>query len=213
MDERRYSETEEKIFAAALEEFSRCGRQGARLQNIADRAGINKALIHYYFRSKDRLYEEVFAYVIRRYFFRMSEAIQQGDTFAVTLRNFIGNYIDLLEDNPALPFFLLRDIADGATVFSDKVREIFLPYAGNAPKAFMASFNAGVQSGEIRPLDPRQTLITVLGSCIYFFAGFPILSVLMPDMKQKRGQFLEDRKQHVFDIIYYGLKPRPEIQE
>lgn len=210
MAETTYSDTEEKIFLAALEEFSRNGRQGARMQDIADRAGINKALIHYYFRSKDRLYSEVFAFVIRRYFLKMGETMRPGDSFESTLRHFVDHYIDLLDEHPALPFFILRDIAEGAPVLAEKLSEIVIPHAGNVPKRFTESFEQAADDGEIRALDPVQTLITVMGACIYYFAGYPVLSVVMPRMKRQRRRFLQERKEHIFDIIYYGLKPRPE---
>lgn len=210
MTDPTYSETEEKIFLAALEEFSRNGRQGARLQEIADRAGINKALIHYYFRNKDRLYDEVFAFVIRRYFLKLGEIIRPGETFESTLRHFVDRFLDLLDENPALPFFILRDLAEGAPVLSEKIREILLPHAGNAPQRFIETFEHAAKDGEIRSLDPVQTLITVMGACIYFFAGYPVLSVVIPHLKRERRRFLRERKEHVFDIIYYGLKPRPE---
>lgn len=205
-----YSETEEKIFLAALEEFSLHGKQGARMQQIADRAGITKALIHYYFRSKDRLYEAVFAFVVRRYFINIGENIQPGEHFADTLRNFIDRYIDLLEKQPALPFFILRDIAEGAPVLSAKIREHLLPRKRNLPFLFVSSFEAAVASGEIRQHDPIQTLITVMGACIYFFAGFPVLSVIIPGLKRERARFLAERRDHIFDIVYYGLTPRAE---
>jgi len=208
-----YSETEEKIFLAALEEFSRNGRQGARLQDIADRAGINKALIHYYFRSKDRLYNDVFTFVIRRYFLQMGETIRPGDSFETTLRDFVDRYIDLLDENPALPFFILRDIAEGAPMMSEKVGEVLLPHAGNIPHRFTESCERAARDGEIRPIDSVQTLITVMGACIYFFAGYPVLSAAIPRLKRQRRRFLRERKQHIVDIVYYGLKPRPEESE
>ena len=62
------NETENSIFEAALDVFSRKGKDGARMQEIADAAGINKAMLHYYFRSKDLLYESVFGHVARHFF-------------------------------------------------------------------------------------------------------------------------------------------------
>ena len=61
-------QTEDKIFEAATIVFEEKGLAGARMQNIADRAGINKALLHYYFRTKDHLFEAVFTALAKKMF-------------------------------------------------------------------------------------------------------------------------------------------------
>jgi TetR/AcrR family transcriptional regulator len=62
-----YSETERKILQAAREVFQRKGLYGARMQEIADAAGINKALLHYYFRNKDKLFDAIFSDVFQNF--------------------------------------------------------------------------------------------------------------------------------------------------
>jgi TetR/AcrR family transcriptional regulator len=205
-----FSETELQILAAALEEFSMHGRQGARMQTIADRAGLNKALIHYYFRSKDRLYEEVFSYVFQQYFHQLADTLQIEGDFPTVLRGFIHRYLDLLNDNPALPMLMLREVAEGAPVFSRRITEIVQHRPSGMPHLFLDFFMEGSRSGAIRETDPLQTLLSIMGACIYFFAGFPIFAALMPDLKQRREQLAEERKDHIFELVYYGLKPRTE---
>ncbi|MFA6235228.1 MAG: TetR/AcrR family transcriptional regulator [Bacteroidota bacterium] len=205
-----FSEPELQILASALEEFSRHGRQGARMQSIADRAGVNKALIHYYFRSKDRLYEEVFSYVFQRYFHQLADTLRTEGDYPTVLRAFIHRYLDLLNENPALPMFMLREVAEGAPVFSRRIAEIVQLSPSGMPRLFLDFFSNGCRSGMTRELDPLQTLLSVMGACIYFFAGFPIFSALMPELKERREQLLEERKDHIFELVYYGLKPRTE---
>ncbi|MDT8324663.1 MAG: TetR family transcriptional regulator [Bacteroidota bacterium] len=212
MKEQEYTESEEKIFLAALEVFSREGKNGARMQEIADRAGMNKALIHYYFRSKDRLYSEVFSFVARRYFLRMAAAMRTDASFSVLLHEFIDRYIDLLNENPALPMFILREITEGAPVMAEKLRDIVLPAGDGVPAVFLARFNAAVEAGDIRDLDASQTLITVMGACIYFFVGYPLLAMILPELHSRRDEYLEERKQHIYDLVMNGLKPRTEPQ-
>ncbi len=210
MQERVYSESEEKIFTAALEIFSREGKKGARLQEIADRAGMNKALIHYYFRSKDRLYEEVFSFVIQRFFLRLSDAMQTDAPFETMVRDFIDRYIDILNENPALTLFILREITEGAPVMGEKLRDIMVTTENSIPMIFIRRFREAHTEGRLRDVDASQTLITLLGACIYFFAGYPILASLVPEIRARRDDYLEERKQHIYDILFYGLKPRPE---
>ncbi len=205
-----FSDTELLILAAALEEFSIHGRQGARTQQIADRAGVNKALLHYYFRSKDRLYEEVFTYVFHTYFFQLAETLRADGDFPTVLRAFIHRYVDLLNENPALPMFLMREVAEGAPVFSRRLPEIVQANPLGMPKLFLELFSDANKSGESHQTDPFQTLISIMGACIYFFAGFPIFAALMPELKEQREQLIAERKDHIFELVYYGLKPRTE---
>lgn len=205
-----FSETELHILAAALEEFSIHGRQGARMQQIADRAEVNKALLHYYFRSKDRLYEEVFTYVFHTYFFQLADTLRTEGDFPTVLRAFIHRYVDLLSENPALPMFLMREVAEGAPVFSRRLPEIVEANPLGMPKLLLAFFAESSRRGESRQTDPFQTLISIMGACIYFFAGFPIFAALMPELKERREQLIEERKDHIFELVYYGLKPRME---
>ncbi|PLX32030.1 MAG: TetR family transcriptional regulator [Ignavibacteria bacterium] len=209
----QYSETEEKIFVAALEEFSKKGRSGARMQDIADRAGINKALIHYYFRSKEKLYEEVFTFVIRKFFYRLSEFLSAEETFENTLKTFIDKYIDLLEDQPALPFLLLRDVSEGADVFRERVQKLLLPLPTSVPQVFREKFITAVKRGEVRDDDPAQVLITMIGACLFFHVAYPIFSTLFPHARTQRQQFIAERKEHLFNTLYYGLQVRPESEK
>lgn len=213
-----FNETEHAILAAALEEFSKHGRQGARMQDIADRAGLNKALLHYYFRSKERLYEEVFTYVFRHFFVRIAAPLQADAPFDQTLRAFIHQYVDLLANNPALPMFMLREVSEGAPVFRQRIADILAaPGDGDAPQSplalprlILAFFERGTREGAVTQVDPMQTMISVMGACIYYFAAFPIFSTIVPGLEQQRETITEARKEHIFELVYYGLKPRKE---
>ncbi|MCZ7555568.1 MAG: TetR/AcrR family transcriptional regulator [Bacteroidia bacterium] len=203
-----YSETEEKIFLAALVEFATHGRKGARMQEIAAQAGYNKALVHYYFRSKERLYEEVFAFVIRRFIKGLFDDLESAPDFPAMLRMLIERYISLLDRTPWLPKFMLRELWEGAAVLQDRLRTLF-PEGSNSPPAFfIARMDEAVAKGVLRPLDPVQTLFTILGSCIFFFAAFPVFSAFLPGVDKERPRLVQERADHIYDIIMNGLLPR-----
>ncbi len=212
MREQEYTESEEKIFLAALDVFSREGKNGARMQEIADRAGLNKALIHYYFRSKERLYEEVFSFVMRRYLLSLAASLKDNTSFEELLREFVTRFLDLLNEHPTLPLFILRELSEGAAVMEEKIRQIIVPSGAGLPAVFTEAYRAAAASGEIRDLGASQTLITIMGACIYFFAGYPVLAALMPDIASDRDASLQERKQHIYDLVMYGLKPRLESE-
>src|SRR3982751_3647938 len=95
--------TEEKILSAAKKAFLTKGMDGARMQDIADKAGINKALLHYYFRSKDRLFEMIFLEEARKFMPRIATIMLSELTLFEKIEKFVDQYIDTLSQNPLLP--------------------------------------------------------------------------------------------------------------
>jgi TetR/AcrR family transcriptional regulator len=205
-----YSETEEKIFQAAIEEFAERGKDGARLQGIADRAGINKALVHYYFRSKDRLYSSVFEHLIRKYLSSLGDSVVDASDYKTTLKRFIDSFVDLIEQRPDIPRFMLKELSSGSQIFRDKFRELIADGSFRTPENMIRQYRNGVESGEIRDLDAVQTMVSLLGAIVYLYAAFPVVSLLRPEIAEHRPEFIKQRKEHLFELFYNGLKPRPE---
>jgi TetR/AcrR family transcriptional regulator len=102
--------TEEKILAAARAVFMEKGMDGARMQDIADRAGINKALLHYYFRNKDKLFEMIFQDAMGRFMPRLADVIIADVDFFVKIEKMVSMYMDMLAQNPYLPQFVLNEV-------------------------------------------------------------------------------------------------------
>jgi len=90
------SHTKEKIFMAASEIFEEKGYSGARMQEIADRAGINKALLHYYFRSKDQLFKAVFIVLLKKMFEKITSILREDLTFKEKIKKFLDENIEFM---------------------------------------------------------------------------------------------------------------------
>ncbi|MCX6255879.1 MAG: TetR/AcrR family transcriptional regulator [Bacteroidia bacterium] len=103
-------QTEDKIFEAATEVFTAKGMDGARMQDIADHAGINKALLHYYFRTKDHLFNAVFEKIAGKMFMKFAPVFDENLTLEEKLRFFFREHITFLQENPRLPAFLLNEV-------------------------------------------------------------------------------------------------------
>jgi len=204
-------DTRERIFRAALEIFSQKGFAGARMQEIADRAEINKALLHYYFRSKEKLYQRVFVYIYTDHFRRLGELVPAEVNFRDGLKKLIDRYMDIIRANPEIPHFLLRESADGG----ERVRETLARLLREQPQAlpvqrFVEEHRRAVERGEIRPGDPLQLLLTVLGACLFYFITKPILGAVLPvDTRRREDLFLARRKREILQIIYDGIKREP----
>ena len=102
--------TEEKIFEAATIVFEEEGLSGARMQSIADRAGINKALLHYYFRTKDHLFEAVFTKLAKKMFMKFNPIFENHLSLEEKIRFFFKEHISFMQQNPKLPGFILNEI-------------------------------------------------------------------------------------------------------
>ncbi len=101
-------DTETRIFDAALRVFARKGRDGARLQEIADEAGIHRPLLHYYFRTKQQLYEAVAERMFNQ-FLASFDAPAEGGRLADMLRAFIDHYIDSVGEHPHAAMWMVTE--------------------------------------------------------------------------------------------------------
>jgi len=198
--------TEARILQAATEVFLNKGRDGARMQEIAEKAGINKALLHYYFRSKDRLYEEVFRKECGAYIGSFLASVPETEDMEVFLRFFIDHYIDRLAQRPQVVSFVLWEIQQGGERFGRIIRE-FLFREENDARPFIVDIVArAVASGRIRKVDPIQFILSLLGVCVYPFVARPILERIVDGLDVLSEAFLEKRKEEVFRLFWEGIQ-------
>jgi TetR/AcrR family transcriptional regulator len=196
--------TEEKILEAAAQEFIQKGRSGARMQEIANNAGINKALLHYYYRSKDMLFESVFTLAIKKLLLPKIKAVIEQETDAFTLiRKFADTYITVLNANPNIPFFILDEIHKNPGRLSRAFIQSGLPI-----EKVMKIMNKAMDDGLIRQMDPRQIMINLLSMCIFPLVGRNMMQpILFEDDIKLFDQFLESRKTEVAEFIIHAIRP------
>ncbi|MBN2424916.1 MAG: TetR/AcrR family transcriptional regulator [Calditrichaceae bacterium] len=204
------SNTEEKILHTAMEVFVEKGLLGARMQEIADRAGINKALLHYYFRTKERLYSHIFQFILKKSAGDIIELLNSNLPFEDLLKNFISKYIDIVHKNHRIPLFIMKELSSGGNTVKEVVKNVFnIKNTEELPA--IRIFKNAMEEGRIVTMDPRQIIITVIGACLFYFIGEPIIrTILIDENNFDRDQFIKERKKAVFDIVYYGLVPRGE---
>jgi AcrR family transcriptional regulator len=169
---------ESRILGAARQEFIERGLGGARMQAIADRAGANKALLHYYFRSKEKLYDAALQDILRTVFGALRRELPQekeGDDLRSLLRIIVTIYIKTLQQNPDFPRFMLRELADGGRHFPDMVSAVIASF-GDIPQRIYRLLVAESRAGRIKKLPPIHFALNVLGMCIFTFLARPIIS-------------------------------------
>jgi len=194
--------TEQRILLAAKRVFVEKGLEGARMQEIADEAGINKALLHYYFRSKDKLFEGVFREAFYRFLPTLMTLLKQDVPLFQKIRMFAEQYFEIFKDNHYLPGFVIHEL-------SRNPRRIvsLMTTAGVDPEPFIRQVKEEVERGTIRPVDPRDLIVNMLAMCIFPFVAAPIINnIIFSEDSEAFSAFIEERKQSVPEFIINSIK-------
>lgn len=198
------STTESNIMEAAKRIFVLKGFEGARMQEIADEAGINKALLHYYFRSKDKLFEAVFIDAFVKFVPTILITLNSNSPLFRKIEVFVDHYIDVLSKNPFIPGFILHELGHNTELLSKIIRTV-----GLNPDLFVEQVKAEIEAGTINPIDPRDLLVNMLAMCIFPFVGKPILKVvLFKNNEEEYHEFLNRRKIAAAQFIVNSIKKR-----
>lgn len=201
MNEIKKDNTEEKILVAAQNVFTQKGMDGARMQEIADEAGINKALLHYYFRTKEKLFEAIFKKVFMKIFPNLTALVYSDAGIEITLGAFIESYIDLLQKNPFLPTFILKEMNRDPKFLAGLIK-----LSGVKPFEIFAMFEREMNAGRIRRMDPRDLMINILSMNIFPIAAKPLLTILLFESDEKEyDAFIEARKKSVKEFILNSI--------
>jgi len=193
--------TEEKILEAAKNVFVSKGMEGARMQEIADEAGINKALLHYYFRSKERLFEAIFSEIIKFAFPKITRIVLSEEPVITKIEQVIDAYIDLLIKHPFIPGFVMKELnRDPSGLFKMIIK------FGLNPQFIFDQLQLAMDRGEIIKMNPRHLAANIISMCIFPFAARPILSfVIFKDNQKELETFYSERadviKQFVINAI------------
>ena len=172
--ETKKDSTEDKILEAAKNVFVSKGMDGARMQEIADEAGINKALLHYYFRSKERLFEAIFSGIIKMAFPKIMGILQSDAEIITKIEQVIDAYIDLLIKHPFIPGFVMKELnRDPSGLFKMVVK------FGLNPQIAFDQIQEAMDRGEIIRMKPQHLAANIISMCVFPFAARPILSFVM----------------------------------
>lgn len=167
--------TEEKIIQAAKIAFMKYGLYGARMQDIADHAGINKALLHYYFRSKEKLFDYVFEGALSNYFEQMLVFSDTSLPIIERIHKYIDNIITFLSEYPQMSMFIIKEISVNQELFYEKVKHL---KKGNGVH-LLSLLQEGIASGEIKDIEPIVFMMNVHSLCAYPFIASPIFNAIV----------------------------------
>jgi AcrR family transcriptional regulator len=200
--ETKMHSTEKDILEAAKRVFQIKGMYGARMQEIADEAGINKAMLHYYFRSKDKLFDAVFQVAAKNFFSKIRELINVDKPLLEKIEYFVENYVELLLQNSFIPAFIITEVHQNP----DRIKNVFLESGVNTEMIFINDIKSAISLGIIHPVDPKQLIINIIGLCVFPVAAKPIIKTMLNFNDEEYLQFLEIRKKEVSKFIINAIK-------
>ena len=196
-------DTEQNILSAATDVFQSKGMDGARMQEIADKANINKSMLHYYYRSKQKLFEAVFKSAINLMVPKIVKIIDTEEHLFDKIRSFTTNYITFISQHAFIPAFIINELNRNP----DMIKEIFATkFDSNAEQKLVNQINDLIDKGEIKPISPEQLLLDIVSLSIFPIIAKPLLSAVLQKDKTTYNQLIEERKIHVAEFIINSIK-------
>lgn len=197
------AKTEEIILEAAKQVFQHKGLDGSRMQEIADKAGINKAMLHYYYRTKQKLFEAVFTSAVTFMLPKIIKIINTEEHLFDKIKNFTNKYISFVSKNSYIPLFIINELQRNP----DLLKEVIAKKTENKiGEKLTIQINALVEKGEIRPINPEQLLINIISLSLFPIIAEPILkNVLQKDTKEYKA-LIQERKTHVAEFVINAIK-------
>ena len=202
---KRDNQTEKVILEAAGKVFTRKGFAAARMEDIAKEAGINRALLHYYFRSKNKMFDLIFDQRVHEFFSGLGEIVGSDRNLEEKIRAIMEHEITILIAHPYLPIFVLQEVNQNPQRMLEHAQKAGA-HPGMLLKKFSIQVKNEIKKGKIKPIDPSQLLMNIMSMAIYPFIAKPILKTILETDDIGFEIVMKRRKKEVTDFILSALK-------
>jgi len=204
------AETRAAILEAAMQEFAEEGMAGARMEAIADSAGVNKALLHYYFRDKERLYGAALDHVFANLSQRMSEVLECDLPPQKKIMAYASAHFDFVAASPIYPRLVQREMMRAGRHGSPHMRRIAKRYLQPVLAKVVGLLRKGMADGEFRQVDPLHFALSLIAMNVFYFSSAPMIGLITGD-NPLTSQRVAERKAAVMDVVATTLfLPRAE---
>ena len=194
--------TEEKILAAAKKVFMQKGMTGARMQDIADEAGINKAMLHHYFRNKEKLLEMIFREAAHKLFPKINLIFDSQAGVFEKIEQFCEEYLTTLIENPYLVMFVMNEVHQNPDYFLKNIWVKDRPQ----PYKFLEQIEKEVKKGTIKKISPLQLLMNLISMCAFPFISQPVFQFQLGLSELQFRNIMEHRKKEIPKFIIDSIK-------
>lgn len=193
--------TEEKILDAAEQVFQQKGLGGARMQEIADIAGINKALLHYYFRTKEKLFGEIFNKAISINQPIFLNVLNSDMPLKDKIEEFVDKYLKLIKSKPFIPLFIINQLNQEpnfiAKILSEKLVFDF--------SKFEKQLNDEYEAGNIIKISAQHLIADIFALCAFSTLAKPMLKMIFKMDDKDYKVFFDERKEHIVKLVFNGI--------
>ena len=202
-----------KILNSATDVFAEKGKHGTHLDEIALRAGVNKAMVYYYYSGKENLYREVLKNVLIDIHGRVKEAVNKIDVedkdVVSAIEKVVRSHFRAFSSRPSYPKLIFGALVNEPQDILAVMGEIEEKVCPNISKrGTLSLLERGISERKLRKVDIRQTLISIMGMDMIYLIGKPIAnSMLNLDIKNEEA-FLKKRQDSIVDLLLYGIVER-----
>jgi len=203
--------TEQRILDAAHAVFTARGTAGARMQDIAEEAGVNQALLHYYFRNKERLSAAVFRRAASELFPPAIRLLASDAELEDKVERVVDLYLRQLLRAPYLPGYIVSEL----THRPERARELIAALTGRTAEdtsspvlaTLRRQLEARQQAGTLRPIAAEEFMVNLMSLCVFPFAARPMLMAMFRMDQQAFEQFIERRRRELAAFFMRALRP------
>ena len=204
-------DTEQRILDAAHAVFLRRGTAGARMQEIAAEAGVNQALLHYYFRTKDRLSKAAFERAAAQFMPAAIRVLASDAPIEAKVARIIDLELSHLARAPYLPGYIISEV----THHPERARQLIAAVTGQAPDdvgprivaTLRKQIDARVRRGAMRSIAPEQFIVNLMSLCIFPFAARPMIQAMLGMDLRGFDQFIARRRRDLTAFFLGALRP------
>lgn len=202
MTDSKDENTQGQILESAKRVFQSKGMDGSRMQEIADKAGINKAMLHYYYRSKQLLFEAVFRNAFSLLAPQLNTILNDDSSIETKIKNFTSNYISFIIKHPYLPNFIIQELNRNPDFILKLKKNDGFP---NLEK-FKTQVENDVKNGLIKPISAEQLFINILALSIFPFVAKPLIMAFTNTDAKNYKDLMKNRKTEVSTFIINSIK-------
>ena len=191
---------EEKIIAVAKEVFIEKGFDGASMSDIAARVGINRPTLHYYYRTKDKMFQAVFLSIIQSFIPKIQDVfVDDNKPFSEKIRIVVDTYLEVAKNNPYMPMFVMREINRNAKDFIKAVKPVYMNKFLNQIAIYLQS---AMDKGDI-----KQVPLRIVFNTFYGLMSFPFLSkdLIFMESDKEFNDLIDEWKPYMVDQMIHLL--------
>jgi TetR/AcrR family transcriptional regulator len=205
-------ETKAKIISAAIEIFAEKGKHGARMEKIAEKAKVNKAMLYYYFTSKDLLFKEVLKYIIhtigKSIVTPMEKILEHTDNPVDILKEYVHAHYQAFSRNVNYTKVLLNALTSSPQEHREAMELEYGLLKSEVALKIEAALRKGISQNIIRDINTKQFIISIIGTNLIYFIAQPIAELILKLEVKDEQTFLKEREESIVDLILFGIMMR-----